>query len=88
MNVPSLNASGRQALKASLALTHPIQSVLILSSSRCEHDRSPRVIAQPQIASHDMLQQPDRLSIDKRIDHVAKDSPNGVEPLIGLTDVS
>jgi hypothetical protein len=49
---------------------------------------SPRVITEPQITPDDVLQQPDRLRIHERVDHVAEHSPNSVESLVSLADIS
>lgn len=35
-----------------------------------------------------MLEQPDGLTLDELIDHVAEDSSDGVEPLVRLTNIS
>jgi hypothetical protein len=34
-----------------------------------------------------MLEQPDSLLLDKLVDHIAQDRPNGVKPLISLANV-
>ena len=47
----------------------------------------PQVVAQAKIAADDMLEQADRLSLDKLIDHVAQDSADRVESLVGVADV-
>lgn len=42
----------------------------------------------PQETSDDMLQQPDRLHLDKSANHVAQDCANSVETLVGGADVA
>lgn len=34
-----------------------------------------------------MLQKSDCLGLDKLVDHVAEDGPNGVEPFIGMANI-
>ena len=48
---------------------------------------SPRVVAHSQIAPHDVLQQPDRLALYQRLNHVGKDGSNRIESLVCLADV-
>lgn len=47
----------------------------------------PGIIAEAQVAPDDMLEQAHSLRLHKLIDHVAQDSANGEEALVGVTDV-
>lgn len=42
----------------------------------------------PQEAAHDMLEKTHSLSLDKANDHVTKHGSDGVEALVGSTDVA
>jgi hypothetical protein len=56
----------------------------------CEIDwtcYSPWIIAHPEITPHDMFQQPDRLSLHQRSHHITQNRPDGIEPLVRLTDI-
>lgn len=53
----------------------------------CSSGDSPGVIAQPEVAPNDMLQQPDRSSLLDAADHVGQDGSNGIESFVCLTDV-
>lgn len=46
-----------------------------------------RIIAKAQEATHDVLEKTGRLLLDELSNHIAKYSPNGIEPLIGGADV-
>lgn len=54
----------------------------------CSGGDSPRIIAQPQVASDDVLQQPDRSGLLDAADHVGEDCSHCIEALVRLTDVS
>jgi len=47
----------------------------------------PRVVAQPKVATNDVLEESDRLRLDELVDHVAEDGADGEETLVGVTDV-
>jgi hypothetical protein len=47
----------------------------------------PRVVAQPKVATDDVLEESDRLGLDKLIDHVAEYGSDGEKALIGVTDI-
>lgn len=48
---------------------------------------APWVVAEPEVAPDDVLEQPNRLTLNELADHVAEDSPNGVKALVRLADV-
>ena len=45
------------------------------------------IVTETKIAAHDMLQQPDGLRLDELSNHIAERRPDGVEALIGMTDI-
>lgn len=47
-----------------------------------------RVVRQAEVALDDVLQQTDSKSVDKLVNHVAENSTDSIEALIGLADVS
>jgi len=47
----------------------------------------PWVVTQPKVATNDMFEESDRLSLDKLIDHVTKDGADGEKSLVSVTDV-
>lgn len=48
----------------------------------------PHIVAQPQVAAHNMLEQSDSLGFHELIHHVAEDGANGIEALVGMAYVS
>ena len=49
---------------------------------------SPEIVAEPQVAAHDVLEQAHGLCLDELVDHVAENHANGVETLVSVADVS
>jgi hypothetical protein len=60
LNVLSRSGSGRQARKASLALSNPASE----NNSQSPEMNVPHVVAESQVASYHMLQKPDSLSFN------------------------
>jgi hypothetical protein len=54
---------------------------------KCGAMDAPWVVAQPQVAPYDVLQESHRLTLDQLAHHVAQHRPDRVEPLVGLADV-
>ena len=47
----------------------------------------PHIVAEPQIASDDVFEKPDGLSLYELVDHIAKHGSNGVETLVGVANI-
>jgi hypothetical protein len=88
LNVLSLNGSGKHALNASRALTERESSEYIVNhQAHIFRNRSPGIIAQSQVAPHDVFEQPDGLSFHQLVHHIAQHGPHGIEPLIRMADI-
>ena len=48
---------------------------------------SPQVVAETQVASHDVFEQANSLRLHKLIDHVAQNRSNRVKPFVCVADV-
>jgi hypothetical protein len=82
-NVLSRSGSGRHARSASRALQGYV-------SGRDEDEGradGPEVVAEAEVAAHDVLEEADRLRLDELVDHVAEDGADGVEALVRVADV-
>ena len=78
--MPSRRASGRQARRASRALS-------VSAAIAGERPYTPWIVAHPEVTPDDVLQQSYRLAFHQSLHHVGKYSSNSVKALIRLADV-
>jgi hypothetical protein len=54
---------------------------------RKERGKIPQIVAKPKVATYNMFEQSDCLSLYKLIDHIAKHRAYCIEPLIGMANI-
>lgn len=81
--VESRSGSGRQARNASRAL----KSRMKRGPRRIDTDYVPQVVAQSEIASDNVLEQPDGLALNQLADHITENCTYSIEPFIRMADI-